>query len=99
NKFVIGGISREFYQNIRKHYDDPKNWRWQDRGEYLDEGQTRTEKGEDAMWTFEPSAALKVYHQMLSNEKVDVIYGERLNRATGVRKNGSQIASIEMESG
>jgi Pyruvate/2-oxoglutarate dehydrogenase complex, dihydrolipoamide dehydrogenase (E3) component, and related enzymes len=99
NKFVIGGISREFYQNIRKYYDDPKNWRWQDRGEYLDEGQTRTEKGEDAMWTFEPSAALKVYHQMLSNEKVDVIYGERLNRATGVRKNGSQIASIEMESG
>ena len=35
----------------------------------MDEGQTRTEKDEDAMWTFEPSAALKVYHQMLFMRK------------------------------
>ena len=99
NKFVIGGISREFYQNIRKYYDDPKNWKWQDRNEYMDEGQTRTDKGEDAMWTFEPSAALKVYEQMLAKEKVDVVYGERLNRESGIRKNGSEIEMIEMESG
>lgn len=99
NKHVIGGISREFYQNIRKHYDDPKSWKWQDRNAYMDEGQTRTEKGEDAMWTFEPSAALKVYHQMLSKEKIDIVYGERLNRESGVTKKGNQIESIEMESG
>ncbi len=99
NKFVIGGISREFYQNIRRYYDDSKSWKWQDRSEYLDDGQTRTAKGEDAMWTFEPSAALNVYHQMLSDEKVDVIYGERLNRETGIRKNGDQIESIKMENG
>ncbi len=99
NKHVIGGISREFYQNIRKHYDDPKNWKWQRRDEYLDEGQTRTAVGEMAMWTFEPSAALKVCHQMLADENVDVIYGERLNRKTGVRKMGNRIESIEMEGG
>lgn len=28
NKHVIGGIAREFYQNIRKYYEDPKNWKW-----------------------------------------------------------------------
>ncbi|WP_298651056.1 FAD-dependent oxidoreductase [uncultured Proteiniphilum sp.] len=99
NKHVIGGISCEFYQNIRKYYDDPKNWKWQDRNEYLDEGQTRTEKGEDAMWTFEPSAALKVYHQMLSGEKIDIVYGERLNRKNGIIKKGNKIESIEMENG
>jgi hypothetical protein len=99
NKHVIGGISREFYQNIRKYYDDPKNWKWQDRNDYLDEGQTRTEKDEDAMWTFEPSAALKVYHQMLSHEKVDIVYGERLNRESGVIKEGGKIISVEMENG
>jgi len=99
NKHVIGGISREFYQNIRKYYDDPKNWKWQDRNEYLDEGQTRTEKGEDAMWTFEPSAALKVYDQMLSGEKIDIVYGEKLNRESGVTIKGSRIESIEMEKG
>ena len=99
NKHVIGGISREFYQNIRKYYDDPNNWKWQDRDAYMDEGQTRTEKGEDAMWTFEPSAALKVYHQMLSAEKIDIVYGEKLNRESGVIKKENRIESIEMENG
>jgi hypothetical protein len=99
NKYVIGGIAREFYQNIRKYYDDPTNWKWQKRNEYFDEGQTRTDKGEDAMWTFEPSAALKVYEQMLKREKVVIIYGERLNRKTGVQKKEAKIVSITMENG
>ncbi len=99
NKHVIGGISREFYQNIRKYYENPSNWKWQKRDDYLSIGQSRTDKGEDAMWTFEPSAALKVYHQMLAGEKVDIVYGERLNRECGVIKEEARIVSIEMESG
>lgn len=99
NKHVVGGISREFYQNIGKYYQIPENWKWQERSDYVDEGQTRTEKDEDAMWTFEPSAALKVYHQMLSHEKVDIVYGERLNRESGVIKEGGKIISVEMENG
>lgn len=27
NKQAIGGISREFYQNIKKYYDNPANWK------------------------------------------------------------------------
>ena len=27
NKAAIGGISREFYQRIKKHYADPANWK------------------------------------------------------------------------
>lgn len=99
NKHVIGGISREFYQNIRKYYDNPNNWKWQSRDDYMDTGQTRTDKNEDAMWTFEPSAALKVYLQMLASEKVDIIYGERLNRKTGVVKSNGRIIVIQMENG
>lgn len=99
NKHVIGGISREFYQNIRKYYDEPKNWKWQDRNEFLNGKQTRTEKSEDAMWVFEPSAALKVYHQMLSGKKIDIVYGERLKRENGIIKKGNKIESIEMENG
>ena len=99
NKHVVGGISREFYQNINRYYQVPENWKWQSRSDYMDEGQKRTEKDEDAMWTFEPSAALKVYHQMLSGEKVKVVYGERLNRKTGVIKKEGRIVSIEMENG
>lgn len=99
NKQVIGGISREFYQGIKKYYDDPANWKWQTRQEYRDGGQTRTSEGEDAMWTFEPSAALKVYESMMSPEKITVVYNQRLNRENGVKKQGQKIVEIEMGSG
>src|SRR3990172_4869804 len=29
NKAVIGGLAREFYQRIWKHYDRSDAWRWQ----------------------------------------------------------------------
>lgn len=99
NKHVIGGISREFYQNIRKYYNKPDSWKWQNSDDYLDDGQTRTDKNENSMWTFEPSAALKVYHQMISGEKIDIVYGERLNRENGVTKKANNIESIKMENG
>lgn len=99
NKQAIGGISREFYQNIKKYYDDPANWKWQTQQEYRDGGQTRTSVGEDAMWTFEPSAALKVYREMIEAENIELVYEERLDRENGVIKNGSRVTEIRMESG
>src|SRR5690606_30064546 len=99
NKQAIGGISREFYQNISKYYDNPSNWEWQKQSEYKDGGQTKTAEGEDAMWTFEPSAALQVYEDMMANEDIELVYGKRLNREDGVTKNGTTINKIEMEDG
>lgn len=99
NKIAIGGISREFYENIKTYYDNPKNWKWQKKSEYLDGGQTRTERGENSMWTFEPSAALSVYKDMIAKENITLIYNERLNRKNGVKKTDGKIQSIKMESG
>ena len=99
NKSAIGGIAREFYQNIRRYYEDSANWKWQRREEYRDGGQTRTEEGEDAMWTFEPSAALKVYEDMIARANIEVVRGERLNRQSGVAKEGNSIVTITMENG
>lgn len=99
NKSAIGGISREFYQNIRRYYDDSSNWRWQRWEEYRDGGQTRTEAGEETMWTFEPSAALKVFEDMIAEAGIEVVLGERLNRNGGVTKDGNAIVRISMESG
>jgi len=99
NKQVIGGISREFYQNIRKYYEDSASWVWQTRSEYKDGGQTRSDKSEDAMWTFEPSAALKVYHDMIKDLDLQIIYKQRLDRTRGVLKSGNTLKSITMESG
>lgn len=99
NKQVIGGIAREFYKNIKIYYNDSINWKWQTKSEYVDGGQTRTGIYEDAMWTFEPSAALKVFHKMIENLDIQIIYNERLNRKTGVKKEANTIHSITMESG
>jgi hypothetical protein len=100
NKQVIGGIAREFYQQVKKYYQNTENWKWQNREEYRDGGQTKTEANEDAMWTFEPSAALKIFQEMLTQEKnITLVYNQRLNRKNGVKKTRGVITSIVMESG
>lgn len=99
NKQVIGGISREFYQNIKKYYQDSTNWAWQKISEYKDGGQTRTDVHEDAMWTFEPSAALKVFNQMIKNLDIQIVFNQRLDRSKEVLKEKEVIKSISMESG
>lgn len=99
NKQAIGGISREFYENIKKYYDNASNWKWQKPSGYRDGGQTQTGENENTMWTFEPSTALKVYKSMIENEKITLVYNEKLNRANGVKMNESSIQSITMKSG
>ena len=63
-----------------------ENWVWQKKHEYKDRGQTRSSISEDAMWTFEPSAALVVFNQMLDSEKIKIFYYERLERIKWVKK-------------
>lgn len=99
NKQVIGGIAREFYQNIKQYYQDSSNWMWQKKSEYKDGGQTQSDANEDAMWTFEPSAALMVYHDMLKDLDIQIVYNQRLNRLTGLSNTDNAIQSITMESG
>jgi hypothetical protein len=102
NKGAIGGIAREFYQAVRKHYEDPGAWKWQTRQQYRDGGQTRTSSDEDAMWTFEPSVARKIYEDWIRENGIPVVYGERLDRQTGVAMTRSipwRILAIRMESG
>ena len=58
NKQAIGGFAREFYQGIKRYYDDPANWKFQAREEYKDGGQTRTQEGESAICRSPPDAFL-----------------------------------------
>src|SRR5262245_7218164 len=34
NKAAIGGIAREFYQRVKKHYDAESAWKWQKGADY-----------------------------------------------------------------
>ncbi|WP_289644626.1 FAD-dependent oxidoreductase [Maribacter aestuarii] len=98
NKQVIGGLAREFYRSIKSHYNDSTNWVWQRSSEYKDGGQTQSGKDEDAMWTFEPSAALEVYNEMLKDLDIKIVYNQKLNRETGVSKVANTITSITAKS-
>ncbi len=99
NKQAIGGISREFYHRIHRHYSDPANWKQQTREDYFVKKPHGNTPSEDTMWTFEPHVATQVYDDMLKETKVQVVLSERLNLKNGVKKDGARIKEIVMESG
>ena len=96
NKAAIGGISREFYHRIYLHYQNDDAWKFQRRDQYRS---GRQAAGEETMWTFEPHVAEKIFRDMLREGNVPVVFGERLNRRTGVKQEDGWIRSITMESG
>ncbi len=95
----VGGIAREFYKAVHDHYMDEKNWTWQALKDYAPDGQCSGLMKADTMWTFEPSAALGILLDWVKRDGLKIVYGERLNRETGVAKDGARITSIAMESG
>ena len=94
NKAVIGGISREFYQRVKKHYNDPAAWTFQKREAY-----PFYRPKDEVMWAFEPKVAETILREMLAEAKVPIVFGERLDRVKGVKREGQRIVSITMESG
>lgn len=57
------------------------------------------EYGKNQAWTFEPHVAETVFGQMIREANVPVVFGERLDLTNGVKKRGSRIIAIRMESG
>jgi hypothetical protein len=94
NPRVIGGLAREFYQRIKRHYDRPESWKYERPEEFA-----RYRPNEDAMWTFEPHVAEEMIVRMLAEARVTIVLGQRLDRAAGVLKSGARITAIRMESG
>ena len=83
NKQVIGGIAWDFYHDIRIHYQKPESWKWmeQPKGNFKGTGQTITSDDEKTQWTFEPSAALKVYQDWIARDGLKIVYKQRLDRS------------------
>lgn len=86
NKQVIGGLAREFYVRVAKHYAQPSAWKWQEKSTYKGTGQSPTAEGEAAMWTFEPSAAATIYQNWIAETGLEMVTRERLNRESGVNR-------------
>lgn len=50
NKAVIGGLARDFYQRVWKHYERPEAWRWQERSAYGNRGQGHAAYQQGLLW-------------------------------------------------
>jgi hypothetical protein len=101
NKEVIGGLAREFYSLLYKHYSDPASWKWQKQSEYGNKGQGNPAiDGENrTMWIFEPHAAEEAFEKMISENKIPVYREEYLDRGNGVEKKNGKIISIKTLNG
>lgn len=101
NKAVIGGLAREFYHRVWKHYEEPSAWHWQRREDFGNRGQgTVAMDGElRTMWIFEPHVAERVFEDLIKEHQIPVRRDEWLDRAKGVRKTGDRITAITMLSG
>jgi len=99
-KEAIGGISREFYRRIQKHYLDPASWTLQKPDESSDKrGRPIFDAKADAMWVFEPKVAQRIMDEMAGESGAKIFFRERLDRGKGVIVRDGRIVSIATESG
>lgn len=98
-RHVIGGLSREYYQRIRKVYQDPALWIHEKRNDYI-KNSNKLPPGQDAQWGFEPKVAEAVFADWLKEHNVPVV-NDRLDRreGKGVTLKGQRITQITMQSG
>jgi hypothetical protein len=98
NKSAIGGISREFYARVAKHYAADAAWVFESREGYFRQRRSSQTAATDpkaleTMWTFEPHVAENIFFRMLNETKVPVYLGQRL---ASVRKDAGRIVEITM---
>jgi hypothetical protein len=100
NKAAIGGIAREFYGRIAKHYAQDSAWKFEARADYFAKRGSGQSKASDltsadaTMWTFEPHVAEQVFNEMLQEAKVSVYFEQRLEF---VRKEHGRITEMVVE--
>jgi FAD dependent oxidoreductase len=101
NKAVIGGLAREFYHRVWRHYEEPGAWKWQKREEYGNKGQgtSAIDGAQRTMWIFEPHVAEKVFEELVKEHEIPVHRDEWLDRAKGVARKGLRITAITTLSG
>ena len=97
---TIGGMSLEFYSQIRDYYRSEDSWRHEGRLEYMERSGQFLQPGRDGMFGFEPHVAKIIYAEMLEEAGVPVVMNDRIVLGShGVEKRGDQIRAIVTEDG
>lgn len=97
---ILGGLSREFYHRLYIHYQKAEAWTWEKKSEFNNKGQgaPALDPETELASTFEPSVAEKVFREMLSEHKVQIING-RLDLKKKAEMDGKRIKAIHLECG
>ncbi|MBT8038523.1 MAG: FAD-dependent oxidoreductase [Verrucomicrobiae bacterium] len=100
NPAILGGLSREFYHKVYKHYEDDAAWKQQKRAAFSDKGQgTKAfDSATELASVFEPKVAEAIFDNWVKDSGVTVIHG-RLDLKGGVEKTDKHIAKIQLEDG
>ena len=100
NPAILGGLSRQFYHEAYKHYQDEGAWSQQARGDFKNEGQgTKGLNPETELASvFEPKVAEKILDGMVAEAGVQVVKG-RLDLKAGAKMDGTRISGIALEGG
>ena len=97
NKGAIGGLSRDFYRRVGRHYAADAAWVQERREDYESR---RRAADEQEMWTFEPHVAEQVYRDWLREAGVEVVFEARLDLGVrGVEQEGRRIVAFRTEDG
>ncbi|QWX84982.1 FAD-dependent oxidoreductase [Cellulophaga sp. HaHaR_3_176] len=101
NKRVIGGISKEFYEEVYAHYQNNEVWNWQPKSEYgnIAQGTTAIDDDLKTMWTFEPHVAENIFENFVKDNNIEILRDKWLDRENGVKKEKGKIISITMLDG
>src|SRR5215216_1178220 len=81
---TIGGVARDYFHRVWKHYQDDAAWKWEKKHPMPEQHHPLPQDGE-TMWILEPSVAERLFNEMAAEAKVTVVRNERLDRCDGVK--------------
>ncbi|MBK1856214.1 FAD-dependent oxidoreductase [Verrucomicrobiaceae bacterium 5K15] len=92
----IGGLSLEFYQAVKQHYEKPEAWRQETHEEYRKNKRpyNRNRPGDKAMWVFEPHVAEGIMDDFVAKHQIQVLRDAWLDRENGVEMKDGKITAI-----
>jgi len=100
-KEAIGGLAREFYHRVWRHYQSVDSWTWQAMEDYGNRGQgtPAIDGAKRTMWIFEPHVSEEIFETWVKEHNLDVIRNEWLDRERGVEISNGVIRAITTLSG
>lgn len=101
NRLTVGGLAREFYENVFQHYNKPEAWTQETPDAFSQKniGWRKMWDGENTRWVFEPHVAEAIFEQFVAGNNIPLFRDEWLERDHGVKQSAGRIESITTLSG